>query len=67
MNWTRTLNAFWEANDKNIDASLVKEEPPPAKSDNALIAMKGIFFWKQTKATATLSISVGVASNLDFK
>jgi hypothetical protein len=29
--------------------------------------MKGIFCWKQTKATAALSISVGVASNLEFK
>jgi hypothetical protein len=67
INFTRTLNAFCEANDKKIDISLVDDEPPPAKSDNDLIAMKGILCWKQTKATEALSISVGVASNLEFK
>ena len=67
MNLTRTWNAFWEANDKKIDASLDNAEPPPAKSDNALIAMKGILCWKQTKATEALSMSVGVASNLQFR
>jgi len=67
MNLTRTWNAFWEANDKKIDASLDNDEPPPAKSDNALMAMKGILCWKQTKAIAALSMSVGVASNFKFK
>ena len=67
INLTRTSNAFWEANDIKIDTSLVNDEPPPAKSDNALMAMKGILCWKQTKATAALSMSVGVASNFKFK
>lgn len=67
MNLTRTSNAFWDANEENKDASLDNAEPPPAKSDNDLIAMNGILCWKQTKATAALSMSVGVAPNLDFK
>lgn len=67
MNLRRTSNAFWDANDKNTCTSLDDAEPPPAKSDSDLMAMKGILCWKQTKATAALSMSVGVASNLEFK
>jgi len=50
-----------------MEDSLLNAEPPPAESDNALMAMKGILCWKQTKATAALSMSVGVASNFKFK
>ena len=43
MNLTRAVAAFWDANTAKAAASLDKAEPPPAKSDNDLNAMKGIF------------------------
>lgn len=67
MNLTRTSRAFWDAKEANTSASLDNAEPPPAKSDSALMAMKGFLSCKQTKATAALSMSTGVASNLEFK
>ena len=50
-----------------MSASLDTDEPPPAKSDNALIAMKGFCGWKQTRETAAVSISMAVALNLEYK
>lgn len=48
-------------------ASLERAEPPPAKSDRALIAIKGFSCWLQTNATAALSMSIGVALNLELR
>lgn len=46
-------------------ASLETEEPPPAKSERALIATKGFWCWMQTRETAALSMSMAVALNLE--
>jgi len=43
MNLIRTSNAFWDAKEPNTFISLDNAEPPPAKSDNALMAIKVSF------------------------
>lgn len=45
MNPSRTLTEFWAAKVANTAASFDKAEPPPAKSDKDLNAIKGIFCW----------------------
>ena len=67
MNLVRTATAFWDAKVAKTVASFDIAEPPPAKSDSDLMAMKGVFCWRQTKATAALSMSIELALNLEFK
>jgi len=67
MNLTRTSNEFWDAKEEKTFISLDNAEPPPARSDKALMAMKGFFCWRHTNATAALSISIVVASNFEYK
>ena len=67
MNPITASTAFWAANEEKTSASLDKADPPPAKSDRDLIAIKGVFCWRQTKATAALSMSIGVTLNFVFK
>ena len=67
MNRSEASTAFWAARDAKMPASLETAEPPPAKSDRALIAMNGICCWWQTRATAALSMSIGVILNLELR
>ena len=68
MNWTATVTAFWEAKEANREASLERAGPPPARSESALNAMKGVVVcWRHTSATAAVSISIGLTLNLDLR
>ena len=53
-----------EARVMKMSASLESAEPPPARSDRARIAMKGVRCWRQMRATEALSMSTGLMLNL---
>jgi hypothetical protein len=44
MNLTTTSTAFCAANEEKMSASFDKADPPPARSERDLIAIKGVFY-----------------------